>query len=73
MPIPYTQALKQFGANLKKVRKEQKISQDKLAEQIGIHRTYLSLVEKGERNPSLRTLYRLIKALKINSSELLPF
>lgn len=73
MPIPYTQALKKFGENLQKVRKGKGISQEKLAEEIGVHRTYLSLVEKGDRNPSLRTIYRLSKALNVHSSKLLSF
>jgi len=73
IPLPYKHALKQFGEKLQKIRKDQEISQDKLAEIVGVHRTYLSLVEKGERNPSLRTIYRLVKALKISAAELLPF
>lgn len=73
IPLPYKHALRQFGARLQQVRKAQDISQEALAEKIGVHRTYLSLVEKGQRNPSLRVIYRIVKALKIHSGDLLPF
>ncbi len=72
-PLPYKHALKGFGENLQRARKEKNISQEKLAELIGVHRTYLSLVEKGQRNPSLRFIYRVSKALKTDSSKLLTF
>ena len=72
-PLPYQHALRQFGESLQKIRREQKISQDKLAEVIGVGRTYISLVEQGKRNPSLRFIYRVAKALNVNSSKLLSF
>ena len=53
-PLPYTHALRQFGENLQRARREQDMSQDKLATIIGVNRTYVSLVEKGQRNPTLR-------------------
>lgn len=72
-PLPYTSVLKHFGQNLQKVRREQDVSQEKLAEAIGVNRTYISLVEQGQRNPSLKNIYRIAKALGAPSSKLLPF
>lgn len=72
-PLPYQHALRGFGKNVQTIRKQKGISQEKLAEMVGIHRTYLSLVEKGNRNPSLKTIYRIAKALKVNSRQLLSF
>lgn len=72
-PLPYQHALKQFGQNLQKTRKEKGISQEKLAEIVGVNRTYLSLVEQGHRNPSMKFLYRVAKALKTSSDKLLSF
>lgn len=72
-PLPYKHALKQFGQNLQRARKDQNLSQEQVAELIGVNRTYLSLVEKGERNPSLRFIYRVTKALKTTSSKLFSF
>ncbi|OGH15258.1 MAG: hypothetical protein A3H50_03525 [Candidatus Levybacteria bacterium RIFCSPLOWO2_02_FULL_37_10] len=73
IPLPYKHTLKQFGQNLQRLRKEKEISQEKLAEKVGVHRTYLSLVEQGQRNPSLKFVYRVTKALNTNSSKLLSF
>ncbi len=72
-PLPYQHALKQFGQNLQILRKEKNLSQEQLAEIVGVNRTYLSLVESGHRNPTLRFLYRVTKALKVPSEQLLSF
>jgi transcriptional regulator with XRE-family HTH domain len=54
-----------FGARLQNIRKAQKLSQEKLAENSGLHRTYISSLERGKRNPTLITLQALAKALDI--------
>ena len=72
-PLPYQHALKQFGTNLQRARKEKEVSQEELAASVGVNRTYISLVEQGRRNPSIKFLYRVSKALKIPSSKLLSF
>lgn len=72
-PLPYQHALKQFGENLQRARKDQEVSQEQLAATVGVNRTYVSLVEQGKRNPSVKFLYRVAKALKIPSSKLLSF
>lgn len=73
VPLPYKHILKQFGQNLQRTRKEKEISQEKLAEIVGVNRTYVSLVEQGHRNSSLRFVYRVAKALKVSSGKLLSF
>ncbi|PIP32339.1 transcriptional regulator [Candidatus Gottesmanbacteria bacterium CG11_big_fil_rev_8_21_14_0_20_37_11] len=65
--------LRNFGERLQKVRKSQGISQEQLAALLSMHRTYVGMVERGERNPTIRTLYKIAKALKVKSSDLLPF
>ena len=72
-PITHQHILIKFGQKLQKVRKSKKISQEELAEILSMHRTYVRFIERGERNPTIRTLYKVAKALKVNSSELLPF
>lgn len=72
-PLPYQHALKQFGQNLQRIRKEKNVSQEQLGAIVGVDRTYLSLVEGGHRNPSLRFVYRVAKALKVSSDKLLSF
>ncbi len=59
------------GANLRQAREELGISQEDLADRAGLHRTYVSGVERGVRNPTVTVLEKLAKALKIKSSTLL--
>ena len=60
-----------FALNLKKLRLEKGLSQEKLASLAGLHRTYIGSVERGERNISIDNIEKLAKALESNISELL--
>ena len=60
-----------FGKRLREIRLKKEISQEALAAEAGLHRTYVSSVERGERNITLITIYRLAAALSINPRELL--
>lgn len=64
---------KKFGERLRKLRLEQKLTQEQLAEKSGMHFTYIGQIERGIRNPSLINLFKLAKALKVPASELFPF
>jgi transcriptional regulator with XRE-family HTH domain len=55
---------------LRKLRRERKWSQEKLAEAADIHRTYLAGIEREVRNPSLENLVKLATALDITVAEL---
>jgi DNA-binding XRE family transcriptional regulator len=48
-------------------------SQEKLAEETGFHRTYIGMIERGERNPSLISINVFAKTFKMTISELLFF
>lgn len=61
-----------FGKKLRHVREQKKISQEKLAELAGLHRTYVSSVERGERNISLLNIEKLAIALGISMASLMP-
>jgi len=61
-----------FGERLRAVRQERGISQEKLAELAGLHRTYVSSIERGERNVSLVNIERLAAALGVAMAELMP-
>jgi len=54
---------KGFGAEVRRRRKDLGLSQEELAERADLHRTYVSDVEAGKRNPSLQSMQRLAKAL----------
>jgi len=59
-----------FWQNIKMLRKKQNISQEKLAELSWLHRTYISIVERWEKNISLENIEVLAIALKVNLSDL---
>lgn len=60
-----------FAHNLKKVRTSKGISQEKLADLCDLHRTYVSSVERGERNITVDNMERLAIALGVDIRELL--
>ncbi len=59
------------GLNVKRYRKERGLSQEGLAFECGVHRTYVSGVERGVRNPTVLVLERIAKALDVPPSCLL--
>lgn len=52
-----------FGSCLRKMRREADLSQEELAFRAGIHRTYVSLLERGLKSPSLDVLFRICSAV----------
>jgi transcriptional regulator with XRE-family HTH domain len=59
-----------LAGNLRETRLSQKITQEKLAELAGLHRTYVGSVERGERNISIDNIEALAKALRVSPSAL---
>jgi transcriptional regulator with XRE-family HTH domain len=59
-----------FGKAIRRRRRELDLSQEKLAERAELHRTYISSIERGERNLSLENIEKLAKALEISISAL---
>ena len=62
--------LEHFAQRVRVLREEQGISQEKLAERAGLHRTYIGMVERLERNPSLICIYKIANGLGIDVNEL---
>jgi len=58
------------GANVRRLREAQGLSQEGLAFEANMHRTYVSGIERGVRNPTVTVLERLAEALKTSMSEL---
>ncbi len=67
-----SQVTVRFGKKLREVRTKVGISQERLAELANLHRTYISGVERGERNISLINIERLAKSLGVSMAELMP-
>jgi transcriptional regulator with XRE-family HTH domain len=59
-----------FGANLRRCRKRAGLTQEQLAHLAGLHPTYVSLLERGQRNPGFEIQVKLIGALGINPNDL---
>jgi transcriptional regulator with XRE-family HTH domain len=60
-----------FGRNLAALRKQRGLSQEALAEVIGVHRTYMGGVERGERNLTLKSVERIASKLGVPVLDLL--
>lgn len=62
---------KRFGDALRKHRTVQGLSQESLAEKSGLHPTYIGMVERGLRNPTLDAAAKMAKALRVELSALI--
>ena len=63
--------LKKFGIRIKELRLNKKWSQEELAEKTGFHRTYIGMIERGERNLSLKNIEIFANIFGLNIAELL--
>lgn len=59
-----------FASKVKQLREERGLSQEKLAAKAGLHRTYIGMVERQERNPSLSCIYKIAKGLNVDIKDL---
>jgi transcriptional regulator with XRE-family HTH domain len=62
---------KAFGKVLREIRQEHSLSQEDLGFESGYHRTYISLLERGRKSPSLNTIFQLSATLGVSPSEIL--
>lgn len=60
-----------FAKRVREERKKMGISQEELAERAGVHRTYVGMIERAEKNITLESMEKIAKALKIKISDLL--
>lgn len=65
------QPREQFAANLRRARLERGLSQEALGDESDLHRTEISLLERGERDPRLATIVRLAHGLGVPPTDLL--
>lgn len=65
--------LSQISENLYKIRKQQRYTQREVAELAGLNPNYYAKIERGDGMPSLKTIYKLAKALKVSATEIIGF
>ncbi len=65
--------LHQFGNRVKVLRTQNKLTQEQFAQKTGLHKNYIGMIERGERNPSLINIEVIAKGLEISISELMKY
>ena len=63
--------LNRFGDRVREERLKQKLSQEELAEKAGVHRTYIGMIERAEKNITLKNIEKVAKALNISIDKLI--
>lgn len=61
---------KAFGKRLRQLRQEQGYSQESFADAVGLHRTYVGAIERGEQNVAIDNIAKLAKTLRISIAKL---
>jgi transcriptional regulator with XRE-family HTH domain len=66
-----SEILIKFGNRVRGLRKEKEISQEELAHRADLHRTYIGMIERAEKNITLLNIEKIAKALEVKIEELL--
>lgn len=69
MVVKKTSILIKFGEKVRAERLKQDISQEELAARAGVHRTYIGMIERAEKNITLENIEKIAKALRINIAD----
>ena len=70
---PNKKSQEEFGKNLREIREQIGLSQEEVANASHISTTHYAGIERGEENPTFSVIESICKALKVKSSEVLPF
>lgn len=70
MPKKTSKTVKALGKKIQKLRKRKGLTQEELAEKLGLSRVYMGYIEQGRESPSLKLLIRLAKKLGVKIEEL---
>ena len=70
-PQPMTDISAKFGKKVKEIRLKKGLSQAGLAKILGVHPTYISGIERGLRNPGIKNVAKLAKALGVTTAKLM--
>jgi len=67
------EVLVKFGKKVREERLKLGLSQEQLASRAGVHRTYIGMIERAEKNITLENIEKVAKALKLDINKLLTF
>jgi len=70
MPKTSKQTLKTLGKKVQKLRKENRLSQEEFAHQLGISRVYIGFIEQGRESPSLKLLMKISRKFNVKVEDL---
>jgi len=59
-----------LGEKIKSLRSDLRLTQEDLADLVGVDRSYMGFIERGEKNPTLKNIEKIANALKVSLSEL---
>ncbi len=62
--------IKSIGERIRKARKQNELTQERVAEMVGVSATYIGFIEQGQRIPSIKTADKLARVLNIKLSDL---
>jgi transcriptional regulator with XRE-family HTH domain len=62
-----------LGKNIRRLRERQGISQEEFGKAVGVHRTYVGMVERGEKNITIFSLRKFAEALNVKVKDLIDF
>lgn len=68
-----TELDKKLGRRLQKVRQDKGLTQEELAEKLGVSTTWIGYIETGYRVPNLKMVYRIANALGVKVKDIFPF
>lgn len=68
--MEYQELLNRIGFNIKVERTIKRLTQEKLAELIGVHEKYIGVIEAGKQNVTLKTLHKIANALSVDITKL---
>ncbi len=66
-----SEILNKFGERVRQLRKQKDISQEELAHRADLHRTYIGMIERAEKNITLLNIEKIANALEVKVSEIL--
>jgi len=62
-----------LGRRIQRLRNEKEVTQEKLAEKVGVSTTWIGYIETGYRRPNLKMIYKIARALSVNVKDIFPF